>query len=174
MNLTEMILCSRDNDKNFDDIYFRFKKKIEFLVESFNIKLYKNDVILFLWQLTKKINVSNFKSEQMLQAYISVSLKNYCISIYNKHCKNNKIIYNSVLTNIEIDQNYNDNSIEDSSLAFDDLIINLSDKQKEVITMRYKYCLSDDEIARSLNISRQAVYKNRIAALNKLHETLSC
>lgn len=38
--------------------------------------------------------------------------------------------------------------------------------------MRYKYCLSDCEIASSLRISRQAVYKNRIAALNKLHKTL--
>lgn len=139
---------------------------------SFNIELYRNDILLFLWQLIKKINISDFKSEQALYSYISISLKNYCINLYNKHHKNNRVTYNSILTDIEIARNFSYNPIDNSSLIFDDLIVNLSDRQKKVITMRYKYCLSDCEIASSLRISRQAVYKNRIAALNKLHKTL--
>lgn len=172
MNLTELITYSKDTNENFEIIYSKFEKKINFWVMSFNIELYRNDLLLFLWQLIKKINISDFKSEQVLYSYIAISLKNYCINIYNKHHKNNRITYNSMLTDIEIDKNFSYNPIENSSLVFDDLIVNLSDKQKKVITMRYKYCFSDCEIARSLNISRQAAYKNRMTALNKLHKTL--
>lgn len=168
MNLIELLIHS---DKNFEAIYLRFKKKVEFLVVSFRIELYKNDISLFLWRLTKKINTSDFKSEEELYSYISISLKNYCINIYNKQTKNNIIIYNSVLTNIEIDKNYFYNSIDNSSFGFDELISSLSEKQKKVITMRYKYCLSDCEIANCLSISRQAVYKSRKSALSSLQKT---
>lgn len=171
MNLTELIICTKENNKNFEAIYLKFKKKINFLVMSFNIELYKNDLLLFLWQLIKKTNISNFKSEQAIYAYISIALKNHCISIYHNQYKNSKISYNSILTNIEIDKNCSYNYIANSLFVFNDLISNLSEKQKKIITMRYKYCLSDCEIATSLNISRQAVFKNRKAALNKLQKT---
>lgn len=75
MNLTELIAYSKKDNKNFKIIYSRFKKKIDFLVMSFNIELYRNDILLFLWQLIKKINISDFKSEQALYSYISISLK---------------------------------------------------------------------------------------------------
>ncbi|MDS0527218.1 botulinum neurotoxin transcription-activating sigma factor BotR [Clostridium sp. SHJSY1] len=173
MNLTELILCT-NNKENFQDIYLKFKNRIDFLTKSFNLDLYQNDLILFLWQLIKKINLSDFKSEEALYSYIHISLKNYCINLYHKYHKNNKVTYNSILTNIEIDKNLSYTNIDNASFIFDELIVGLSDKQKKVITLRYKYCLSDTEIANSLNISRQAVYKNRIAALNKLHNTLCC
>ncbi|WP_143317833.1 sigma factor-like helix-turn-helix DNA-binding protein [Clostridium sp. HBUAS56017] len=168
MRLIELLINS---DKNFDAIYSRFNKKIEFLTMSFQLELYKNDIVLFLWQLTKKINISNFKSEEELYKYISVSLKNYCINIYYKQAKNKNVTYNSMLTNIEIDKKYSCNPMDNSSLAFDELISSLSDKQKKVITMRYKYCLSDCEIANFLSISRQAVYKSRKSALSILEKT---
>ncbi|MCR3761734.1 sigma-70 family RNA polymerase sigma factor [Clostridium felsineum] len=172
MNLCELIVNLKDDNQNFEIIYSRFKKKIDFLIGSFGIGLYKNDILIFFWQLIKKISISNFKYEQALYSYISVSLKNHCINIYNKYHKNNRIIYSSIITNIEIDKNFSYRAIENSSLIFDDLIENLSDKQKKVITMRYKYCFSDYEIASYLSISRQAVHKNRVAALNKLYKTL--
>ncbi|SMC29110.1 toxin-associated regulator BotR [Clostridium acidisoli DSM 12555] len=172
MNLTELIADSKANHKYFEIICSKYSKKINFLVKSFNIELYRNDLLLFLWQLIKKINSSDFKSEQALHSYINISLKNYCINLYNKYHKNNRITYNSLLTDIEIDKNFSYNTIDNSSLIFDDLIVNLSEKQKKIIIMRYKYCLTDYEIASSLHVSRQAVHKNRVAALNKLHKSL--
>lgn len=171
MKLNKRVICSRCSNENFEDIYLKFKKKINFLVMSFNIELYKNDLLLFLWQLIKKTDISNFKSEQALHAYISIALKNHCISIYHNQSKNSKICYNSILTNIEMDKNCSYNYMDNSIFVFSDLISSLSAYQKKIITMRYKDCLSDFEIATSLNISRQAVFKNRRAALNKLQET---
>lgn len=171
MNLIELLISFNKNNENFEDIYSHFKVKIDFLISSFQIEVYKSDLLSFLWQLIKKINISNFKSEQALYTYISVSLKNHCMNLYSKQSRNNKIIYNSILTNFEIDKNNSCNCMDNSSLIFDDLISKLSENQKKVITMRYKYCFSDCEIANALNISRQAVYKSRKFALTSLQKT---
>ena len=170
MSLTEQLVNFNKNNNNFDNIYLLFKKRIDFLILSFHIESYKNDLTLFLWQLLKKIQIDNFSSEKALYSYINVSLKNHCMNIYRKISKE-KITFNSELTDIEIDKSTSYNPIDNSSIIFDDLIASLSDHQKQIITMRYKYCLSDSEIASSLNISRQAVYKNRKLALSKLQKS---
>jgi len=171
MSLTEqLVYFNNNNNNNFDTIYDLFSKRINFLVISFHIESYKNDLTLFLWQLLKKIQLDNFNSDKALYAYINTSLKNCCMNIYRKTSKE-KVTFNSELTDIEIDKSTSYNPIDNSSIIFDDLISNLSDHQKKIITMRYKYCLSDSEIADSLNISRQAVYKNRKLALNKLQKS---
>ena len=167
MNLSELI---KYND--FNKVYLIFKKQIDLLSINFNIEIYKNDIFLFLWNLTKKINTNNFKSEKALYGYIYISLKRYCISIHNKNKHDNVIIYDSNITNIEIEKLKYSQSLNTSSLIFDDLISHLPNKQKKIINMRYKQCLSDSEIASILNISRQAVHKNRCSALNKLHNII--
>lgn len=167
------ITLDSSSDLDFNIIYTKLEKKIDFLVVSFHIELYKNDILLFLWQLIKKINFSNFNTEKMLYSYMSISLKNYCIKLYNKNIKNNNIIYNSEITNIELDKNsYDHTLLDNSSLIFDDLVSSLPKKQRDILTMRYKYCLSDLEIAQSLHISRQAVHKNRLRALNSLKKII--
>jgi len=69
-----------------------------------------------------------------------------------------------------------DNDILDNSIAYiqefpadiEGMISNLTDTQRKIIIYRYKYCFSDTEISELLNISRQAVHRNRTKALDQL------
>ena len=75
------------------------------------------------------------------------------------------------MTDIELEK-YSSANLDNSWLIFNDLIQELTDNQKKIIFLRYGYCFSDKEIADYLNISRQAVYKNRNIALNKITKSL--
>ena len=168
MNLIELINYSNKYN-NFDIIYSKFKKQLNYLIHSFNLEIYQNDLLLFLWQLIKKIDCNNFKSEKAIYSYINISLKHCCINFYKKNLKENYILYDSDITNLQIEKNNLSNNFYESNLIFNDLISYLPEKQQKIIYLRYKECLSDSQIASLLNISRQAVHKSRTYALNKLH-----
>lgn len=171
-NLKELIDLFQKDLIDFELVYLNFKDKINYLCYSFNIDNYKNDLLVFLWKITSNIDLTNFKSDICLYSYISKSLKRYCISLYHKEVNNEKIIYSSQMTNIEIDKTSYYSILDNSSFVFESLISNLSKKQRLIIILRYEYCFSDNEIAKELKISRQAVYKIRILALKNLRNEL--
>lgn len=172
IDLKKLLSLFQKGITDFDPIFFYFKPKLNSLSRRFNIAFYKNDLLIFLWQLTSKIDLSKFNCEQALNSYISLSLKRYCISLYHKQVKDNTVMYNSTIANIEIDKDSSYLPIDESLLIFNDLIRNLSETQKNIIILRYAHCFSDNDIANQLNISRQAVCKSRKLALNKIKKSL--
>ena len=162
----------KDNLIDFDIIYLYFSKRIDYLCKSFNLIYYKNDLTLFLWLLIKKIDIHNFLSDSELDNYIFISLKNYCKNLYKKTTlTQNKESYFTPKYYEKDTESYDLENV--SSICFTDLISFLPKKQKLIINLRYKYCLSDIEIANTLNISRQAVYKSRLIALTSLRQSIS-
>lgn len=172
MNLIDIITYYKKTNE-FDIVYSEFKKQIRFLIKSFNIELYENDIFLFLWNIIEKIEVDNFNHEKALYTYIYKALKNQCLNIYKKQCKDKVIIYDSSITNNIIDGQSFYNLNDNYNIIFNNLISCLSKNQKKIINLRYKFGLSDIEIADILLISRQAVYKNRKLALSKLQNSIN-
>lgn len=153
---------------NFDEVYYLYEKKIYFLSKSFNIEEYESDLFYNLWIIAKKVDLNKLIDDKSLNLYIFKSLKNYCINYYKKKKQDSRIIYNSEVTSIEIDKNTTC-PFDDSQLIFNDITNQLSsEKQISIITLRYLNGLSDMEIADKLHISRQAVHKGRLCALNTL------
>ena len=98
-------------------------------------------------------------------------LKNEAIKIYNIRKKINSVIYDS--NQIEIYFNSENLKCKEvSNLIFYDLISKLSERQKRIIDMKYRLNLTDVEISTILNISRQAVNKNKRVALKVLYKEL--
>lgn len=170
--LYELILNFKKNN-SFDDIYHFYEKKILHLCRKFKIEEYQSDIFFYLWVIVKKIDLYILNTDSLINAYISKSLKNHAINYYNKKKHDNLIMYNTEITSIEIDK-HNQFDFDDSLLMFNDMVKDiLSDKQMNIINLRYLKCLSDIEIADKLNISRQAVHKNRLTALSNLKKSIS-
>lgn len=157
----------------FDEVYYFYEKIIFFLAKRFGIQEYQSDLFYDLWIITKNINLEELSSNKDLSCYIYKSLKNYAINYYKKKKNdNNKVIYNSEIASDEIDKTTTC-PFDDSLLIFKDITNHLSSKkQVNIINLRYLKGLSDMEIADKLHISRQAVYKSRLCALNNLKQCI--
>lgn len=157
------------NTKDFEKIYYFYEKYILFICRRYSIDEYSTLLMVHLWQLVLKIDLNKFTSSISLNGYIKKSLKNYAINIYKKYSVMNNIIFNDAILNSEIEKEYNSIYKDcESNIIFTDMIKELSERKYKIINLRYNYGFSDEEIACMIGISRQAVYKNRLSALNIL------
>ena len=170
MNLKNIIELYKNDECNFTDLLSYLKPTIKIILSKYSFKILEEDLISYLWSLIENLNIHNFINDKALYSYIYVSLNNYCKSILAPKRKFN-ILYDSNMTDIELEK-YSSANLDNSWLIFNDLRQELPDNQKKIIFLRYGYCFSDKEIADYLNISRQAVYKNRNIALNKITKSL--
>lgn len=171
IKLKKIILNYKNKESDFSEIINYFSKTITTLSKKFKISELKWDLNSYLWEVIAKLNVNNFDSDKAIYSYIYRCLYNYCLTKVKQH--NVVMLFDSELTDFTLNTlNYGYSDLN-STLIFDDLISGLSDKQQLILSLRYKYCLSDNEISNLLNISRQAVCKNRNISLNKLTKCLS-
>lgn len=130
----------------------------------------ENELILFLITLLNKISddKKTFLEDKYAFSYIHKSLKNKYIDLNT----NGYLLYNKETNN---DLIFNYKGYEDSfnNIIFHDMIKDLSISEKNIINKRYVYNLSEADIARELNISRQAVHKTHKRALTKLKKIYS-
>ncbi|MBS4843204.1 MAG: sigma-70 family RNA polymerase sigma factor [Clostridium sp.] len=168
--LKEIIELYKKDKSDFTDLLNHLNPTIKILLHKYSFKVLEEDIVYYLWSLIEKLNINNFNNDKALYSYIYISLNNYCKSILTPKTKFN-IIYDSNITDIELEK-YSSSNLDDSWIVFNNLIQDLPDNQKKIIFLRYGYCFSDKEIANYLNISRQAVYKNRSIALNKITKSL--
>lgn len=158
--------------KKFDEIYMYYEKKINYLINSFKIQEYNSELILKLCHIINNNKILKFNSDIEIDNYIYISLKNYCITLYNKQKKEKAIYYNSDMLDIELNKihYYFDHSAP--IFIFEELIHTLSPKQQQILSLKYKDGFSDIEISKQLKISRQAVHKNILKSLNILNKEL--
>ncbi len=153
---------NKGNKEVFLDILNRFTSYIKLCSYKLSYYCAETDLIIYLFKLMPKIDLSNFESDKYIIGYIKKCIRNMSITLYKKNENYSFVTY--------------DNDILDNSIAYiqefpadiEGMISNLTDTQRKIIIYRYKYCFSDTEISELLNISRQAVHRNRTKALAQL------
>ncbi len=166
-NLFFLMNTLKDDNEKFKKIYMNYKDLIDIFTTKYNLSENYNDILNHFWIILKKADLNKFNTEDDLNKYISKCLKRYCLSICMKKNRDKKIIYNSEITDINLNL-IQDNCFNDIEFEFKDLISILPNTQKNIIYMKFFKDMKDIEIAKKLKISRQSVYKNKNLALEKL------
>lgn len=170
-NLYESLESLKKNN-NFEPLYNLYINQVKNICKKYHIDDQYNSIMLRLWKIGLTIKLCDFESEYKLNAYINRCLKNCAINLYRKENLNTRTLYNTNTTYFELDKQSSMTLSDISSeLIFYDTIKNLTPKQKEIITLKYKDGLSDEQISEKLLITRQAVHKSRVSALMKLKNT---
>lgn len=154
----------------FDQILNMFSSYIKFLSKRVKHDNVENELRLELFIICKKIDLSKFNDDSCISGYIKVCLSNYTNKLYHKYFYKNEVI-NSDLC--EFNHNSILNSFEDEyNIYFFDLISSLSEKNKEIIKLKYFHQYTDKEIGNMLNLSRQSVNRNLNKSLKILRNNL--
>lgn len=162
-NLYEIFKKAQNNsEKHVIEIYNRFLPLIKKYSRKLNYEEAETDLTIYLLEYIKKVNLNKFKNKNdgEIVNYMRLVFKNKYIDIIrqfkNKNIKKmilqKEIAYNDCYKKLDEDYTY-------------DLIKTLNDIQKKIIIARYLNDYSDLELSKTLNISRQSVYKNRKKAL---------
>lgn len=129
----------------------------------------KSDLILFMFKLLDNIPLDKevFKEDKYLVSYIYKSLQNQYIYLNKKNCK----IVNKemVIDEIKLNHSYYDCF---NHIIFNDMIKNLTDSEKDILTKKYIFNYSESDIARIHNKTRQAIHQSHRRALKKLRAIL--
>ncbi len=153
----------RGNEEKFLDLIDKFDPLLSKLQRNSQYEDMKNDLILFLLNLINKISLENFKEDKYIISYISKSLTNQYIYINKKYQLefNLKLYLNEDIINNESYKDFD-------NIIFKDRVKVLTEKEREVILKIYFYGFTEAQIGREKNISRQAIHKTHVRALNKL------
>lgn len=128
----------------------------------------KSDLSLYMFNILTKLPLDKIylNQDKYIVSYIHKSLKNKYINI-------NKM--SQIITTNEIDikdsslsNSYIDNEL--SLITIEDMIKDLTPKEKMVIRKVYIQNFKESEIAKELTLSRQAIHKTHKRALNKLRK----
>lgn len=167
-DLLEEITLFQDKSNNFIDILSFFNSKIKYLSYKLKYPEASTDLIIFLHQLILKLDFHKFNSDEEILKYIKKCLENKAIKLsYKINFDKNFILFHSDSEILDVIDKTNSNDAY-SNIFFNDLISTLKPKQKQIMFFKFYLQLSDIEIAKMLNISRQAVNKSERASLKKL------
>lgn len=151
------------------EIIRRFNPLIRKYSYSLGYEDAESDLVVSMIQLIYDMPI--FKNDGQAVQYISKSMNHAYIKLMKEqiHRRENEILYDP-----DTFKNLKRLSVSHDEKDLDILsaIERLTHNQKWVIKYKFFYMLPDKEIMKRLNISRQAVYKNKINALKKLREIL--
>ncbi len=165
--MKDLIIKFKENNKYFVDILKHFEQTIKSYSYELNYYCGESDIIIFLFNILIKIDLSKFPSEDYIEHYIKRSLKREFIRLKKKSYNEKVILFDSEV--VDINLNTIDNNYQDlNDFNFLCLIDILEPLDKKIIKFRYYNEFSDEEISKFLDISRQAVHKRRLKSLRKL------
>lgn len=170
--LLDKIKSFQSKFTNFIEILDFFESTISYLNYKLSYPEAYTDLIIYLYELLKKLNIDNFETDIDIIKYIKKCLKNKSIQLHCKIDKDKKhILYVSEDTLLDaLEKNFSD--YNHSDLVFFDLISLATLRQKEILFYRFYIQLSNIEIAKILGISRQAVNKSLKISLKNLKNML--
>ena len=157
------------NQDSLAEIISRFSPLIRKYSYSLNYEDAESDLVVSMIQLIYDMPV--FNNDGQAVQYISKSMNHAYIKLLKGliQRRENEILYDpDTFKNLQRLSESGDEKDLDILSALEQLTHN----QKWVIKYKFFYMLPDKEIMKRLNISRQAVYKNKINALKKLREIL--
>lgn len=158
------------NEESFIKIVNRFEPKLTKLSKKISRKDLqedlKSDLILFtILLLLHKVPLDkgSVKEDKYIVSYISKSLDNEYKRLRAYYFKN-------FYKEIEIKDTYLNKVYDDdfSDIMFDNMIIPLTDLEKDVIIKKYKLSYRESEIAMINEVSKQAIHKTSKRAISKL------
>lgn len=163
----KLVLIKKGNNDELYLLIKKFEPIIKKLSRKLNYEEAETDLVIFFIEFAKSINLEKFKikNDGIIVNYIKKSL-------YNKYTK---ILSKKILNNRDSIE-YMDNHIlsqddKTNIFLYEYIKLNLNRTQSMVIYYKYIHDLSDIEISKKLNISRQAVNKAKNKSLYKLqHE----
>lgn len=146
--------------------------KINYLSKVLNYPEAKTDLIIYILNIYNKIDFSRFNKEEELKYYLHKCLINERNRLFIKIKKYREKEFISS-DHVDINMNMLSNAYKFSTdIYFFDLISKLPNKQKKVIYYKYYMQLSDIEIAKILDVSRQSVNKTKKLALINLKKNI--
>lgn len=162
MKLYALIKLAKEYPDKMLDLIQRFLpliKKYAFLLKNEDAQY---DLTLAFIEIIYKYpkNADNSQDKYIL-SYLKKSVRHAYIALSKKIAKNSHIYLEDV-SNIE------PTTIDNSKLEIIDFIKHLTKKQKDVIWLKYMCDYSNTEIAKLLNITRQAVNQIEKRAVNTL------
>lgn len=163
--LIQQIELFQKNSDGFMDIVEPFTSKIKYLTYKLNYPEASTDLTIFLFEITKTLNLIKFNEDNELLNYLKKCLDNKAIKLSYKINKDKSLLVFNDQTEI-VDENFH--SDEFSNVIFNDMISVLKSKQKKIMYYKFYLQFSDCEIAEIMKISRQAVNKSKRLALNEI------
>ena len=146
--------------------------KINYYATMLNYPEAKTDLIIFIINLHKKLDLSKFNNIEELKYFTYKCLDNERKKLYIRIKKYREGEYVSSDT-VDINMNTLDYSQKlNSDLEFFDIIDKLPEKQRNIIYYKFYLQLSDIKIAEKLHVSRQSVNKTKALALSKIKMSL--
>ncbi|AGX44697.1 sigma-70 family RNA polymerase sigma factor [Clostridium saccharobutylicum] len=166
--LLEKAKMFQKNQKNFNEILYYFNSTIKYIGYKLKYPEAESDLIIYLHQLLRRLNLNRFKEDKDLLAFINKCLKNRSITLFYNNAKEKERINLISETEVLDSMNYEEKNDEYSDVFFMDLISSLNPKQKQITFCKYYLQLSDIEIAKMFKMSRQGVNQAKRLALKKL------
>ncbi|MCC5467581.1 sigma-70 family RNA polymerase sigma factor [Pelosinus baikalensis] len=157
------------NEKYMLQILEKFNPLIKKYNRQLNYDGAESDLIIALIEIIKYIPVFkniNLQKDNCIVGYISISIKNKYIKLSKKYMdivNNETSLDLNILSTSEEDQRLIDNRI-----YVLDLLDKLPNYQKRIINNIYIQNVSETDLAKELNISRQSVNRAKNRALNNL------
>ncbi|WP_055071903.1 sigma-70 family RNA polymerase sigma factor [Clostridium massiliamazoniense] len=105
----------------------------------------------YFCELILKLNLDNFENDKAIRSYINISLKRFMWRRSNYYVKNN-IFKELQKNNLQVET-------IDENLMFYDIIRNLDEKSKKLITLRYKSDMTYKKISNLYGESPQNIKK---------------
>ncbi|MGL4911250.1 MAG: RNA polymerase sigma factor [Romboutsia sp.] len=166
-----MIENDEDIDR-FENLYNRYKQLMFYIANQIlgDEHLSEDAVHISFIKIAKNINKINNIDSRETKSFITVLTKRTSIDIYRKNKKENVVSF---------EEHYLDNNLEiacdlsdDSDSFIVEAISKLSDTYKEVFILKYRHDLSNKEISKVLNISKDNVEKRIQRGKKKLQNIL--
>ncbi len=85
----------KNDNREFQEIFKHFEKTIDIFTRNIIYMIITMIFCTIYGIYLKKVDLSNFNTQNDLERYISRTLKRYCLDICNKRKIDKKIIYNS-------------------------------------------------------------------------------
>jgi RNA polymerase sigma factor (sigma-70 family) len=163
-NLKTLLGAMRtESDINaLESIIKKFEPLVKKYAKQLNYDVAESDIKIFLIELVYRLKPQTIQSysDGELVNYIKKSIKNKTIDLWRKSSSDiEEISIDETTTQIACDYSFESTSFVQESLTV------LSEKQRIVVIAKFIFGYSDVEIAKVLNISRQAVNKLQLYSL---------
>ena len=167
----ELLILIKESQNKNKDATMKIIEKFRPLINKYSRKLNYDgadtDLIISLIKLIKKFSIDKselLQEDKAIVSYIFISIKNEYIRLsqkYGKVFKNEIHCKDDVINNLQGHDDIYDFIIED-------LLKKLPKLQKEILSGIFLLNLKEVELAKYLNISRQAVNSTKRRALKNL------
>ena len=171
-SLFELANIIQSKEQGYKKAILKLIKRFQPLIKKYSYLLYYEDsqseLTLTFIETLYKIPIDNprFKQDQYIISYISKSIRNNYIHLSKKR---NQLYYYESPINLDIAEDSYQINIGDK-LYIKDLLSLLTEREKEIINLKYFKEYSDIEISKKIGISRQAVNKTKNRALKKMRK----